>query len=132
GQSQQVGPRRGWHQREFEKSFLKAAGYQFPGVSSGAECLVLVGRVKPRLIMLGIQMPEMDGIETCRRIRAIPELRKIPIAFITVCKTAEDLRAAMAAGGNDFIIKPFSRERLIERVGYWTSRGAPTSLERAG
>jgi two-component system, OmpR family, response regulator len=115
-----------------EKAFLEAAGYRFLGVPSGAECIALVTRVKPRLIMLDIQMPDMDGIETCRRIRAIPDLRKIPIAFVTVCKTANDVRAGMAAGGNDFIVKPFNRERLIERVAYWTSRAAPTSLDRAG
>jgi CheY-like chemotaxis protein len=115
-----------------EKAFLEAAGYRFIGVGSGAECIALVSRVKPRLIMLDIQMPEMDGIETCRRIRAIPDMRKVPIAFITVCKTAADVRAGMAAGGNDFIIKPFTRDRLIERVAYWTSRSAPSSLERAG
>jgi CheY-like chemotaxis protein len=63
----------------------------------------------------------MNGFETCRQIRAIPELRAIPIAFLTASKTAEDVRRCLAVGGNDFIVKPFDLAKLLDRIRHWTS-----------
>jgi DNA-binding response OmpR family regulator len=82
----------------------------------------MLTRVTPRLILLDIQMPEMDGLETCRRIRAIRELAQVPVAFLTASKSAEDVRAGLAAGGNDFIVKPFDIQKLLLRVEHWTTR----------
>jgi CheY-like chemotaxis protein len=104
------------------KSLLSAAGYQFLGVTSGPECLNIVHRAQPRLILLDVQMPEMDGFETCRRLRTIPEIRPVPIAFLTARKSREDVQAGLAAGGNDFIIKPFDTVKLLERVRHWVAR----------
>lgn len=106
----------------FLKSAVTSAGYTFFGATSGAECLSLVLRVPPRLILLDIQMPWMDGFETCRRLRALAETATVPIAFLTACKTREDVRTGLAAGGNDFIVKPFLPAHLLERVRHWTTR----------
>jgi CheY-like chemotaxis protein len=100
---------------------VKAGGYTFMSAVSGSECLTLLTRVVPRLILLDIQMPVMNGFETCRQIRAIPELRSIPIAFLTASKTAEDVRRCLAVGGNDFIVKPFDLAKLLDRIRHWTS-----------
>jgi two-component system, OmpR family, response regulator len=97
-------------------------GYSFVGISSPKECLGMMTRVTPRLILLDIQMPEMDGLELCRRLRSFRHLSGVPIVFLTARKTVEDVRTGMAAGGNDFIIKPFEQEKLQERVRYWTNR----------
>lgn len=101
---------------------IKHAGYTFLGAKSGMECLSLVSRVIPRLILLDIEMPDMDGYETCRKLRQYPELRHVPIAFLTARKTPADVTAGMQAGGNDFIVKPFDHQKLIERVRHWTTR----------
>jgi CheY-like chemotaxis protein len=101
------------------------AGYTFYAASSGSECLGLVSRIIPRLILLDVQMPWMDGFETCRRIRAIDELAAVPVAFLTAKKTIDDLREGMSAGGNDFILKPVDPTVLLERIAYWTTRRAP-------
>src|SRR5476649_853460 len=101
---------------------LTAAGYTFLAVGSGRECLTMLTRLAPRLILLDIQMPEMDGLETCRRIRAIREMAHVPIAFLTASKSPEDVRAGLAAGGNDFIVKPFDIKKLLLRVQHWTTR----------
>lgn len=101
---------------------LKHAGYSFIGAKSGQECLTLVSRVIPRLILLDIEMPDLDGFETCRKLRANPELRHVPIAFLTARKTPADVTAGMQAGGNDFIVKPFDQIKLLERVKHWTTR----------
>lgn len=110
----------------FLKMVLLVGGYTFIGCASGAECLTLVRRVMPKLILLDIQMPDMDGFDACRKLRTMPELNSVPIAFLTACKTPEDVRAGIAAGGNDFIVKPFTREHLLERVRHWTSRRVDT------
>jgi CheY-like chemotaxis protein len=101
---------------------LKHAGYSFLGAKSGFECLTLVSRVIPRLILLDIEMPDLDGFETCRKLRANPELRHVPIAFLTARKTPADVNAGLAVGGNDFIVKPFDQAKLLDRVRHWTTR----------
>jgi CheY-like chemotaxis protein len=62
---------------------LSLAGYFVFEATSGAECLHLLERLRPCLILLDVMMPEIDGFETCSRIRQDPELRQIPIAFLT-------------------------------------------------
>jgi CheY-like chemotaxis protein len=104
------------------ESLIEGQGFTFFGVSSGAECISLAQRVSPRLILLDVQMPEMDGFETCRRLRSIFQLKHVPVAFLTARKSAADVQAGIAAGGNDFLVKPFDPERLIARVVHWTSR----------
>ena len=64
----------------------------------------------------------MDGFETCRKLREMPELGRVPIAFLTARKTPEDVRHGLDVGGNDFIVKPFDPGKLLERVAHWTSR----------
>lgn len=100
----------------------KAGGFFFVAAKSGAECLSMVHRIAPRLILLDIQMPEMDGFEVCRRLRAIPELRRVPIAFLTAQKSPSDVMICREVGGNDFIVKPFDPLKLIERMKYWTNK----------
>jgi len=100
---------------------LMGAGYTFVA-SEPAECFNLVLRCAPRLILLDIQMPGIDGFDVCRRLRSMPEIRHVPIAFLTALKTREDVKQGVAAGGNDFIIKPFERDKLLARVHHWTNR----------
>jgi CheY-like chemotaxis protein len=104
------------------QAVLEHAGYFFLGAASGAECISLALRSSPRLILVDIQMPEMDGFETCRRLRAEWSLRRTPIAFLTAKKAPEDVRKGIDAGGNDFLLKPFDPEKLLTRTEYWTKR----------
>jgi CheY-like chemotaxis protein len=99
---------------------VRAGGFTFLGAASGVECLSLLTRVVPRLILLDIEMPELDGFETCRRIRMNPHLRAVPVAFLTARRTADDVKQGIAVGGNDFIIKPFDVVKLLGRVRHWT------------
>jgi len=117
------------HLRLLQQCIL-SGGYTFIGAASGLECLKLVSRIEPRLILLDVQMPEVDGFETCRRLRTDPALAHVPIAFLTSRNSTEDVRAGLAAGGNDFILKPVVISRLMERVNYWTSRRAVGGLGR--
>ena len=104
------------------KSLLTQHGFTFLPARGGQECLALLSRVTPRLILLDIQMPGMDGFQTCRRIRENPTLSHIPIAFLTTSNASDDLEQGIAAGGNDFILKPFTERDLVARVDRWTKR----------
>ena len=114
------------------QSAVKLGGYTFMAARSGTECLSLLTRVVPRLILLDIEMPIMDGFETCRQIRAIQELRHIPIAFLTARKTSDDVKKCLEVGGNDFIIKPFDITKLLERIKHWTTRRIATAPAMSG
>ncbi len=98
------------------------AGYRFLGAGGAKQCMRLVGDVQPDLILLDIQMPETDGFELCRQIRAVDAWRKVPVAFLTSRRTAQDVKAGIAAGGNDFITKPFDAKSLLSRIDRWVPR----------
>ncbi len=105
------------------EAIITSAGYTFLGMTRGIQCLSLAARAKPRLILLDIQMPDMDGYETCRRLRADWTMARVPIAFLTVRKAPEDVKAGVAAGGNDFLVKPFDPKKLLARVDHWVRNG---------
>ena len=103
-----------------------AGGFTFVGAQNGVECLKIVSRVEPRLIVLDVNMPDIDGFELCRRLRADMRLSYVPIAFLTARNSPEDVKRGIAVGGNDYILKPVSVARLMERVNHWTSRRLST------
>lgn len=114
---------------KFLQAILTLSGYTFFGVSGGQECLQLASRVMPKVILLDIEMKLVDGFETCRRLRNIPEFNDVPIIFVTVRKTETDVETGLATGGNDFIVKPFNYQTLLERVRYWVGRGGRRGLD---
>jgi CheY-like chemotaxis protein len=77
------------------------------------------------VVLLDVNMPGIDGYEVCRRLRGMPHLQRVPIAFITANRTTADLMRAKEVGGNDFILKPFEIVRLQERVRHWAARRIP-------
>jgi CheY-like chemotaxis protein len=107
------------------QNLIEAHGYTCLTVPSGRDCLEMVNRIPPRVILLDVEMPSMDGYETCRRLRRLPGTTRIPIMFLTARKTAEAVRAGIGAGGNDFVVKPFDPAKLLERLDHWTSVQLP-------
>lgn len=83
---------------------------------SGAKALELCRRQPPDLIVLDVMMPEMDGYEVCRRLKADPATRRVPVIFLTALTRPEDESAGFEAGGADFIHKPFNPATVRARV----------------
>jgi CheY-like chemotaxis protein len=106
------------------QSIARAAGYTFVGLQSGQEVLALPLHVRPRLIFLDIEMPKLDGFETCRLLRRSGHLNDVPIVFLTVRNSHRDVKRCLAVGGSDFIMKPINPQKLLERLRYWTDRRA--------
>ena len=85
--------------------------------TSGAAGLVLAAEMVPDLILLDVMMPEMDGYETCRRLKAEPQLRKIPVIFITALGDSNAESAGLTLGAADYITKPINVRIARQRIG---------------
>jgi len=117
------------HLRRLYADYLSAHGYQVIATGDGLETLSLLHRVQPRILLLDIIMPGMNGIETCRRARQVVEY-STPILFITSLDYADHVKEGLEAGGDDYILKSSPLEVILERVRYWTDRTARSRSER--
>ena len=95
---------------------LKMSGYNVETVDNGAQAVEMAKRWPPDLIMLDINMPLMDGFETCSHLRADERTRDIPVIFISAIDNIEDKVKAFRLGGIDYILKPFDYEEVQSRV----------------
>jgi signal transduction histidine kinase len=95
---------------------ILGGGYELCSVATGMEALSAVDAFEPDLILLDIMMPEIDGYEVCRRLKARPLTADIPVLFLSAKTEPDDKIAAFAAGGVDYITKPFDLEEVIARV----------------
>jgi len=95
---------------------LSAQGYEVRAVTSGQQALQAVARDLPDLILLDISMPELDGYEVCRRLRASERSRNVPVIFITAFTDTADKVRAFEAGGVDCVTKPFQIDEVLARV----------------
>jgi len=96
---------------------LEMAGYDVRVACNGLEALELVEKDPPELVLLDIQMPELDGLETCRRLRSLPRFRAIPVMFISALDDVGEKVKGFEAGGVDYITKPFEAAEVLARVG---------------
>ncbi len=95
---------------------LKREGYQINVARSGLQALESVATMAPDLILLDIIMPELDGRDTCRRLKANPTTKDIPVIFLTAKTKAEEIVDGFELGAVDYITKPFSVPELMARV----------------
>ena len=114
-------------------SLLKESGYQVHVADSGELALAIAGEVPLDLILLDILMPpELDGIETCRRLKADDRTRPVPVIFLTGKDDEETTVRAFEAGGADYVKKPFDARVLLARVRTHVELGLLSrTLERA-
>ena len=101
---------------EFLSYNLKREGYEIFSALNGRQGIELARKNNPHLILLDIMMPGMDGIETCEQLRAIPELNKTIIAFLTARGEDYSQIAGFEAGGDDYITKPIKPKVLLSRI----------------
>lgn len=82
----------------------------------GAEALDLARLARPQLVLLDVQLPDLSGLEVCRRLRREPELAAVRIVMLTAAARPEDLAGGLAAGADHYLTKPFSPVRLLSLV----------------
>lgn len=118
--------------RELLAAGLRYANYGVDTAATGNEALQMLHRVAPDLVVLDVNLPDIDGFEICRRLRAAGD--DVPVIFLTARRETDDLRAGFEGGGDDYLTKPFSLDELtfrigavLRRAGARQGRGAPGS-----
>jgi len=102
--------------RTMTSKLLEKAGFLTHAVESGDECLRFVSLQRPDAILLDMLMPKMNGLEVLEKLRAGPTTKTIPVLLVTAKGQVDSVKAAVALGADDFIIKPFHSLDLIARV----------------
>lgn len=97
-------------------SVLSKAGYAVRSAGNGEEALLAFGKERPDLVLLDGNLPDMDGFEVCRRMRKGERGPGALILFCTVRSSLTPVSEGLKAGADDYVIKPFSVQDLIERV----------------
>ncbi|MBM3157075.1 MAG: response regulator transcription factor [Chloroflexi bacterium] len=99
--------------RMFIRANLEARGYEVHLGQDGAEAVDMAARLMPDVIVLDVNMPRMDGIEACKRIR---EWSNVPIIILSVREDEKDKVRALNEGADDYVTKPFGIEELLARI----------------
>lgn len=95
---------------------LAAAGYHLREACNGLEALQLLNEIEPDLVLLDVMMPEMSGLEVCRRIRLKYKSHQLPVVFLTAKSQVANLVTGLLNGGNDYLVKPIAKEELLARI----------------
>ena len=107
---------------------LEAEGYEVETVARGDEADVLLRERTPDLVILDWMLPGLSGIELCRRLRARPETKQLPIIMLTARGEESERVRGLATGADDYVVKPFSVPELSARVRALLRRAAPERL----
>jgi DNA-binding response OmpR family regulator len=98
------------------KLYLEKEGYRTVTATTGTAALKLVKDERPDLVILDLMLPELDGLEVCKRIRATPETSLLPVLMLTAKAEESDTVIGLELGADDYVTKPFSPKALIARV----------------
>jgi two-component system alkaline phosphatase synthesis response regulator PhoP len=112
---------------EFLSYNLKKEGFQVATAGNGVEAIEKAKKFHPHLIILDVMMPEMDGIETCEKIRSIPDFQDVLISFLTARGEDYSQIAGFEAGADDYINKPIKPKVFISRVNALLKRSGRIS-----
>ena len=104
------------------RDLLEAHGYQTSGTSNGFEALDLVRKLRPDLILMDIQLPQVSGLEVTRWIKDDPELRSIPVVAVTAFAMKGDEERIRAAGCDGYIAKPIGIQDFLGSVAAQMAR----------
>jgi len=107
---------------------LDKAGYRVSMALGGAQALAMIAQDPPELVLLDVMMPDMDGLEVCRKLKADPTTADVPVIFLTARAELQDLEEGFRIGAVDYVTKPFRGGELLARVGAHV--GLRQSLER--
>lgn len=115
-------------QREVLSYNLTAEGFTVQTAATGAEAELLVQESPPDLILLDWMMPELSGIELCRRLKLRPETRAIPVVMLSARSEEVDRVRGLETGADDYVVKPYSMVELMARLRVQLRRVRPVTV----
>lgn len=95
---------------------LRFAGHEVFAAANGEEAVELATRVNPDLILMDVRMPRMTGYEACKVMKANPDLKDIPVVFLTARGQETEIQQGLEAGAEEYLLKPFAPDQLTTRV----------------
>ncbi|MCP9441787.1 MAG: response regulator transcription factor [Nitrospira sp.] len=102
--------------QQLVKLYLEKEGFRVITAATGPECLKLIAQEKPALIVLDLMLPDMDGLEVCKRVRGASDTAMLPIIMLTAKAEESDTVIGLELGADDYVTKPFSPKTLTARV----------------
>ena len=115
-------------QREVLTYNLEAEGFRVAAAETGDEAMLLVAEENPDLMVLDWMLPNVSGIEICRRVKADPDTRHIPIIMLSARSDEGDRVRGLETGADDYVVKPYSVVELMARVRTQLRRTRPTTM----
>jgi DNA-binding response OmpR family regulator len=95
---------------------LRFAGYEVVSANNGEEAVQKASVEFPDLILMDVRMPRMTGYDACRAMKANPELKDIPVVFLSAKGQESEIQTGLDAGAEEYLLKPFAPDQLTERV----------------
>ena len=95
---------------------LRFAGHEVVAASNGEEAVQMAPQANPDLILMDVRMPRMTGYEACRAIKANPDLKDIPIVFLSAKGQESEIQTGLEVGAEEYLLKPFAPDQLTDRV----------------
>jgi DNA-binding response OmpR family regulator len=102
--------------RELVAFTLRFAGHEVTAASNGEEALRQASKIVPDIIIMDVRMPKMTGYDACRAIKSDVVLKDIPVVFLSAKGQDAEIQTGMEAGAEDYLLKPFAPDQLVERV----------------
>jgi CheY-like chemotaxis protein len=116
--------------RELVSFSLQFGGFAVVQAINGAEAVELAQKERPDLILMDVRMPKMTGYDACRRMKTMPELRDIPVVFLSAKGQESEIQAGLEAGAEEYILKPFAPDELVKQVQTVLDRVAARRMAR--
>jgi DNA-binding response OmpR family regulator len=102
--------------RELVAFMLKFAGYEVVAAANGEDAVRAAWRERPDLVLMDVRMPRMTGYDACRMMKANPDLRDVPVVFLSAKGQESEIQSGLDAGAEAYLLKPFSPAELTNRV----------------
>ena len=95
---------------------LRFAGYEVVVATNGEEAVQMAPQVNPDLILMDVRMPKMTGYEACKVMKANPDIKDIPVVFLTARGQENEIQQGLDVGAEEYLLKPFAPDQLTNRV----------------
>lgn len=111
---------------------MKRCGFLTRTVRDGEQALHALGEFQPHVVLLDVMLPRMNGLDVCRALRADPAKRGTRVLMLTAKGGADEIRQGLAAGADDYVVKPFATQELVAHVKALLNDPVPGSVVRDG